>query len=94
VCSFGASCSFENLKFSDTETRYFIRINNIGSRNDGCYVFNAIDGLYVRCGCWFGTAKNFLAAVEDEHKGTKYQKEYQIAIKLAEVSFSKEARCG
>jgi hypothetical protein len=86
-CSFGAGCRFENKEFSTTN--YFIRINNIGSRGDGCYVFNCKDGLFVRCGCFFGTVDKFIEQVERNHKGAKHEKTYKLAIDLANAQFEK-----
>ena len=87
-CSFGEGCSFENLKF-DTHN-YFIRINNIGSRRDGCYIFNSIDGLYIRSGCWFGSEAEFIERLKKVHSGNKYQREYLAALTLAKITFEGE----
>jgi hypothetical protein len=66
----------------------FIRINNIGSRSDGCTIFNLKNGLFVRSGCWFGTIDDFIKAVEEKHGDNKFAKQYLLAVKLAKVSFS------
>jgi NDP-sugar pyrophosphorylase family protein len=87
-CSFGEECSFENLKFN-TE-HYFIRINNIGSREDGCYIFNSTDGIYVRSGCFFGNEDEFLKQVTKKHEQLLYEKQYYAAIKFAKISFGME----
>lgn len=84
-CSFGESCSFEGLEF--TTKNYFLRVSNIGSRGDGCYIFNAKSGIYIRSGCFFGTEKEFMKAVEETHKGTKHEKTYKLAIEMAKIQF-------
>lgn len=84
-CSFGESCSFENGKIANYP--YFIRVNNIGSRNDGCYIYNFEDGISVRSGCYFGTEKEFIQQVEKTHKGTRYEKQYKMALELAKITF-------
>jgi hypothetical protein len=89
-CLFAEWCSFEKLKFKKGETVFFIRINNIGSRKDGCQIFNAIEGLYVRCGCWFGKVEDFLAEVKKNHAGTIHEKTYGLAIELAKAQFRKD----
>jgi hypothetical protein len=86
-CTFEEYCSFEGLKFHENEKIYFIRVNNIGSRNDGCYIFNAVDDLYVRTGCFFGSKNKFLNQVREVHKGTRHEKTYKLALKLAEAQF-------
>lgn len=86
-CSFGEWCSFEKLLFKNNDTVYFVRVNNIGSRNDGCMIFNAKDGQYIRCGCWFGSVDKFLKVVKENHGGTAYEKQYQLAVELAKARF-------
>jgi hypothetical protein len=86
-CSFGESCSFEAGR--KALQPYFIRINNIGSRGDGCIIFNFEDGIFVRSGCYFGSEKEFIARVKENHKGTKHEKEYLLAVKLAKITFGK-----
>ena len=88
--SFGELASFEGLSFKNCNGNFFIRVNNIGSRNDGCYVFNADEGIYVRCGCFFGTDKEFLKKVKESHSGTKHEKTYTLAVKLAKEQFKGE----
>ena len=65
----------------------FIRINNIGSRMDGCIIFNLKDGIFIRSGCWFGTVEDFIEKVRETHKGNKYEKQYLLAVKLAKLTF-------
>ncbi len=85
LCSFGDGCSFENgHKANEVQ---FIRVNNIGSRGDGCYIYNFKDGVYVRSGCFFGTETEFVSAVENKHAGIKYETQYKLALQLAKVTF-------
>ena len=79
---------FENKEFLNSN--YFIRVNNIGSRSDGCYVFNCKDGLFVRCGCFFGSVDKFVEQVKNTHAGTKHRKTYLLAIELAKAQFELE----
>lgn len=84
-CRFGAGCTFEGLRFD--KQPYFIRVNNIGSRGDGCIIYNSVSGIHVRSGCWFGTRDEFIARVQSVHGGSKYAEQYITAIKLAEITF-------
>lgn len=84
-CSFGEWCSFENGY--EANELPFVRINNIGSRTDGCYIYNFKKGIYVRSGCFFGTEQEFTQAVDTKHAGTKYQRQYQLALELAKATF-------
>src|SRR3972149_1311118 len=83
-CSFAEECSFENGHKAIAP--FFIRINNIGSRKDGCLIFNFEDGIYVRSGCWFGTELEFVERVKKVHLGTKHEKEYLLALQLAKIT--------
>ena len=85
-CSFWEGCNFENGLAPNQSPTYFIRINNIGSRSDGCMIFNTPE-RHVRCGCFFGTGAEFLAKVEQTHGDNLYAQQYKLAMQLAEVSF-------
>ena len=84
-CSFGKRCSFEN----GYQAKYpaFIRINNIGSRGDGCYIYNFENSIYVRSGCFFGTVDEFMQAVHRKHSDTKFERQYKLAVELAKTAF-------
>lgn len=85
-CStFGKRCSFEKLEFESDI--YYIRIDSIGSRGEGCYIFNAKKGIVVRCGCFIGTKSEFLEKVKTTHANTKHEETYALAVKLAESHF-------
>lgn len=85
LCSFGKRCSFEEEH--EANELPFVRINNIGSRMDGCYIYNFKKGIYVRSGCFFGTEQEFIEAVEKKHAGTKYETQYKLALQLAKATF-------
>ena len=85
--SFGEGSFFENGK--KALHPFFIRINNIGSRHDGCMIFNFEEGIYIRSGCYFGSESDFIQRVKEVHQGNKYEKEYLLALELARIAFSK-----
>jgi hypothetical protein len=63
-------------------------VNGIGSRNDGCTVYNFEDGIHVRSGCWFGTKDEFQEQVFKVHGENRHAKEYTLAVQLAEIKFT------
>lgn len=67
-----------------------MRVNYIGSRNDGATFINSDDGLYVQCGCFFGSVDEFISAVKQKHKGTVHEKTYLLAVNIAKVKFGYE----
>lgn len=89
INSFGKGCSLENqLKFenmSEVADRV-LKIDCIGSRKDCTYFFKTLSGIYVRCGCFFGTIDEFAAKVEETHADNeRYLKEYRGAIEYVKV---------
>ena len=76
------------LEGDHTQKQLFIRINNIGSRKDGCTIYDFEDGIYVRSGCFFDNIDKFEARVRKVHGGTAYEKEYLAAIVFAKICFN------
>ena len=88
-CSFGELCSLENQhKFEDMSevADRVLKIDCIGSRKGCTYFFKTLSGIYVRCGCFFGTIEQFAKKVEDTHKdNAQYLKEYRGAIEYVKA---------
>jgi len=85
-CSFAEWCSFaKNIKVECGHRLIsYIGIDRIGSRLGKTYFFNCEDGLFVRCGCWFGTIKDFKRRVKEIYSKGRFRKEYDMAIDFAE----------
>ena len=83
-CSFGEWCSFgENTIIEkDHKLISYIGIDRIGSRDRKTYFFNCEDGLWVRCGCWFGSIDNFKKRIKKTYPVGKYHTQYMEAIKF------------
>lgn len=65
------------------DTDWFV-VGPIGSRNGfTTFSLNKDKSIYVFCGCFHGNIDEFEKAVEETHKGTKYEEEYKLAIALA-----------
>ena len=59
-CSFGEWCSFENGKICRKNWQPFYKFSGFSSRNmSETYVFNTTEGIFVRCGCFFGSVDDF-----------------------------------
>ncbi|KAA3405068.1 hypothetical protein F1904_11635 [Akkermansia muciniphila] len=84
-CSFGEQCSHEGL----TNSRY-VAVDRIGREQRKAYFFAADEGLFVRAGCFFGTADEFRKKVKETHKGTRYEREYLLALELAEIMLKED----
>ena len=67
----------------EKDTDWFM-VGPIGSRNGfTTFALNKDKSIYVFCGCFHGNIDEFEKAVEETHKGTKYEEEYKLAIALA-----------
>ena len=63
----------------------YLTIQPIGSENGVLTAFRTICGnVEVVRGCFLGTLDEFKEAVKKKHAGTKYEKEYELVIKLIE----------
>ena len=59
-CRFGESCSFENGHVTATNLQPFYKFSGFSSREmSETYIFNCVDGVFVRCGCFFGSVDDF-----------------------------------
>lgn len=86
VC--GNATIYGNAVLSDNviiekDTDWFT-VGPIGNRNGfTTFSLNKDKSIYVFCGCFHGNIDEFEKAVEETHKGTKYEEEYKLAIALA-----------
>lgn len=75
---------FGNAKVSNT--RHFFVQGPIGSRNDFVTFYRTKDDTVgVKCGCFSGSLQEFVNQVEKTHGGSRYEKEYKLAVELAKV---------
>ena len=59
-CSFGEGCSFENGHKAVDRIQPFYKFSGFSSRQmSETYIFNSMDGIFVRCGCFFGSVDDF-----------------------------------
>lgn len=63
---------------------------NLGSRNDATIIYNTDNGIYLKCGCFFGNEKEFLQILKETHGSNCYAKEYKQMLKLAHQRFSRK----
>lgn len=68
-------------------------IGNIGSRNSYTNVFNTDKGIFVSCGCFFGTLEEFEKEVLITHKYyPQYKKEYLDMIEYIKKRFNYKSK--
>ena len=66
------------------------RISDIGSRMGTTYAYNTDKGIYVQCGCFFGTLDEFAAKVEQTHGDNLHGKVYKAIIEVIKLRFAEE----
>ena len=81
-CSFGKGCDFENGRVKNGK---FFACDRIGSEKRKTYFFKGDNGYFVRAGCFFGTLDEFVERVKKVHAGTKFEREYLVAVELAKI---------
>lgn len=83
--------TFDNVGYRDSiikNTHDVVCIGNIGSRKFYTTVFNTNNGIFVSCGCFFGTLKEFKKRVLITHKDSpQYKKEYLDMIDYIQKRF-------
>jgi len=88
-CRFGEGCNLDNnLKFENIADVVVevLKIDRIGDRKGCTYFFKTKSEIYVRCGCFFGTIKEFENQVKETHADNKqYLTEYIEAIRYARI---------
>lgn len=77
----GNACVGDNAWVHDNAS--WLTVGPIGSRDGFTTFLSGEDGIYVSCGCFYGSISEFEEAVEKTHAGTKYEEEYKFAIALA-----------
>ena len=62
-------------------------IGPIGSRADYTHIYRTDKGVYVKCGCFFGTVDEFASKVKDTHGDNKFANQYLKVIDFVNKYF-------
>ena len=62
-------------------------IGPIGSRKAYTQIYRTDNGVYVKCGCFFGTLGEFAVKVHETHGGTQYEVDYNNLISYVKMHF-------
>ena len=65
-------------------------IGPIGSRADYTHIYRTDKGVYVKCGCFFGTVDEFASKVKDTHGGNKFANQYLKVIDFVNKYFEND----
>lgn len=66
----------------------YICFKEFGSESKNTSMFKTKNGdIYVNCGCFKGSLKEFSEKVKEMHSNSKYEKEYLTCIKVAKIYF-------
>ena len=63
-------------------------VGNIGSRLGYTQIYNTDNGIFVKCGCFFGAIEEFAEKVKQTHGNNEHAKAYAALIDFAMVRFN------
>ena len=98
-CNFGNSCTFGEGCYFARQCRFenghvakqgypLLGFSGFGTKNRTTYFFNCEDGIWVRCGCFFGDIEQFRKQVKKTRKG-RIKKEYLMIADLVKMKWNK-----
>ena len=90
----GADLRDANLRDADlrdagkiTSVDDILLIGPIGSRADYTHIYRTDKGIFIKCGCFFGTVEEFASKVKDTHGDNKYANQYLKVIDFVNKYF-------
>ena len=91
-CSFGEWCKLEKTKPLIGSTVY--SFGGFGSSNRTTYFIPMKSGIYVRCGCWAGSIKEFRTRVSEVYEDNDIAQEYLAICDVATMRWKRELKDG
>jgi hypothetical protein len=73
------------------QSRDYLCVGPIGSRDDYTTFFRTKEGVGVSCGCFYGAIEEFAGKVEKTHHSNQHGAEYRLAIALAKARMEAKA---
>ena len=88
----GANLGGANLRGADKMTSVddILFVGPIGSRADYTHIYRTDKGVYVKCGCFFGTVDEFASRVKDTHGNNKFANQYLKVIDFVNKYFERD----
>ena len=74
----------DDIKIKD---KGILLVGNIGSRYSYTTIYDTDKGIYVKCGCFFGTIDKFVEKVKETHKGNEHERDYLAMVEFAKIKF-------
>lgn len=86
VSIYDSACICGNAWVSDDAD--YICFKGFGRQNRNTTMFRTKNGdIFVRCGCFTGSLKEFSGKVKETHGNSKYAKEYLACVEVAKIHF-------
>ena len=76
-----------NLYDTKIKDKGILLIGNIGSRYGYTTIYDTDKGIYVKCGCFFGTIDEFVIKVKETHKGNEHERDYLAMVEFIKIKF-------
>jgi len=74
---------------SKIEILDFMSVSRIGSFDRTTLFFKTEKGIFVQCGCFYGSEKEFKKSITKTHGNNQYAKEYKATLKLVNIRFKR-----
>jgi len=74
----------DKIKVTSNNVLFF---SGFGSNERTTTAFQTDKGIFIQCGCWSGSMKEFKARIKETHKNSNFAKEYLLICKLIELRF-------
>ena len=65
-------------------------IGPIGSRADYTHIYRTDKGIFIKCGCFFGTMDEFASKVKDTHGDNTFANQYRKVVDFVNKYFEKD----
>lgn len=69
------------------ETKDYMTAGPIGSRDDVTTAFRTLNGVRIKCGCFYGNIEEFEEKIKGTHGDNKHAKEYLALAELLKIRF-------
>jgi len=74
---------------SKIEILDFMSVSRIGSFDRTTLFFKTEKGIFVQCGCFYGSEKEFKESIAKTHGANQYAKEYNATLRLVNIRFKR-----
>jgi uncharacterized protein YjbI with pentapeptide repeats len=90
LCGTNLMCAnLDGANLHDAKIKHngILLVGNIGSRGGYTTAYNTDKGIYIKCGCFFGTTDEFVERVKETHKNNIHERNYLAMVDFIKICF-------